>query len=642
MKLIFVLHNHQPAGNFDYILENAFKRAYKPFIDAVLDNNNFRFAIHFSGYLLKYIEKEHPEFIEIIKHLAQKKRCEIIGGAMFEPVLILLSERDRNTQIKIMRDYIEKTFKVSPKGFWLAERVWEQHLAKTLAKNGFQYTFLDDTHFIRSGKDEKELNGYFITEDEGFPLKVFPISKKLRYLIPFEKPEKIFSFLKSVDHNNANSMLLLGDDGEKFGVWPGTYKYVYQDGWIKEFLKLLNENRDAVQMILPEEFTEQYAPKGRLYINAGSYEEMLEWSNGNFRNFLTKYEESNNMNKKCLYLSGKTENPPEELLMAEANDAYWHGVFGGLYLPHLRISVYENAIKAEKKIQPNIFSASEIDINKDGENEIIVETPFINAYFTNKGGAMYQLDFKRKNLNLLNVLTRREEPYHKEIKNVEMERKNREVKTIHEIHAAKEKDLDSYLIYDWYVRKSFLDHFFREDTTPESVYRMQFGEQGDFITEKFNTKITQTEDHIAAELVRNGHVWHGADWEEVNVSKKFTFYKEKNEFELLHKIQANKEMFLFHGLEINLMLFTDGMKINGKNYKDFLTMQGKSFEIFDYIQNLHIFIETTEETELWTYPIYTVSQSESGFEKTFQGISFILAKKYIIKNKEMSIKTKIE
>ncbi|MCD6427022.1 MAG: DUF1926 domain-containing protein [Caldisericaceae bacterium] len=642
MKLTFVLHNHQPVGNFDYVLESAYKHAYEPFINSVFECEDFRFAIHFSGYLLNYIEKNHPDFIEKIKHLVSENRCEIIGGAMFEPILILLPEKDRNEQIKMMQSHIEKTFGITPKGFWLAERVWEQHVSKILSENGMEYTFLDDTHFLKSGKTEDELTGYFITEDEGYPLKIFPISKKLRYLIPFKEPSEIFSFLNNVNKENPDAILLLGDDGEKFGVWPGTYKYVYEERWLEKFLNSLTQNKETVKMVLPGEFAEENPPKGRVYLPESSYEEMLEWSNGNFRNFLIKYEESNNMNKKCLYLSEKTNTPPKELLMAEANDAYWHGVFGGLYLPHLRISIYENAIKAEKKIRPEIFSVKEKDINRDGEKETIVETPALNAYFTKKGGAMYELDFKNKNLNLLNVLTRRKEHYHKDIIEAEKEKSTSEVKTIHELKLAKSKDLDKFLIYDWYVRKSFIDHFFREDTTLQSVYQMKFGEQGDFVTEKFESKIEKDEKLLTAEFERDGHVWHGADWEEVHVSKRFLFEKDKNEFELIHTINANKELFLFHGLELNLMLFTDGMKINGKDYKDFLTMPGNRFEIFDYIQNLTFIIETSEAVELWTYPIYTVSQSESGFEKTFQGISFILTKKRIIKDEERTIKIKIE
>jgi len=51
------------------------------------------------------------------------------------------------------------------------------------------------------------------------------------------------------------------------------------------------------------------------------------------------------MHKRMLGLSERLHVLPEdkrtlemvdELYIAQANDAYWHGLFGGLYLPHLR------------------------------------------------------------------------------------------------------------------------------------------------------------------------------------------------------------------------------------------------------------------------------------------------------------------
>jgi len=35
-----------------------------------------------------------------------------------------------------------------------------------------------------------------------------------------------------------------------------------------------------------------------------------------------------------------------ELYRAEANDVFWHGVFGGLYLSHLRRNLYHRLIRA--------------------------------------------------------------------------------------------------------------------------------------------------------------------------------------------------------------------------------------------------------------------------------------------------------
>src|SRR5256712_6649815 len=67
-----------------------------------------------------------------------------------------------------------------------------------------------------------------------------------------------------------------------------------------------------------------------------------------WRNFLVKYPEANRMHKKMLALSKLCRSrgdPPaarRAIGRAQCNDAYWHGVFGGLYLPHLRAAIWRN------------------------------------------------------------------------------------------------------------------------------------------------------------------------------------------------------------------------------------------------------------------------------------------------------------
>ena len=61
---------------------------------------------------------------------------------------------------------------------------------------------------------------------------------------------------------------------------------------------------------------------------------------GIWKNFFVKYEESNRIHKRTLELSKAREsvNKPDfdtALYKAQTNDALWHGVFGGLYLPNL-------------------------------------------------------------------------------------------------------------------------------------------------------------------------------------------------------------------------------------------------------------------------------------------------------------------
>ena len=35
INLAIGIHNHQPIGNFDHVIEEAYKKAYKPFLDVL-------------------------------------------------------------------------------------------------------------------------------------------------------------------------------------------------------------------------------------------------------------------------------------------------------------------------------------------------------------------------------------------------------------------------------------------------------------------------------------------------------------------------------------------------------------------------------------------------------------------------------
>ncbi len=65
------------------------------------------------------------------------------------------------------------------------ERVWESSLTSDVAVAGINYTVLDDYHFRAAGLTDQQLTGYYLTEDDGHLLRVFPGSEKLRYTIPF-------------------------------------------------------------------------------------------------------------------------------------------------------------------------------------------------------------------------------------------------------------------------------------------------------------------------------------------------------------------------------------------------------------------------------------------------------------------------
>lgn len=339
INFIFGVHNHQPVGNFDGVFKSATEMAYEPFLDVIEKHPKIKVVFHYTGCLIDWFEANKPEFLARLKLLVQKGQAEILTGGYYEPIMPAIPDIDKAGQIKKLTDYIKKKFSYRPKGLWLAERVWEPSLVQPLKVAGVEYIILDDAHFLSSGIDEKRLRGYFITEEQGITLKIFPISRKLRYIIPFAQPEESIKYLKSESSNEPSTLLVMADDGEKFGVWPDTYKTCYEKKWLEKFLTLLEENSDWINITTFSEYAKKFPARGCIYLPTASYFEMNEWSlpakaqldfeeivancddnlkkflkGGIWKNFLTKYSESNSMHKKMLYVSGKINTVKCEML----------------------------------------------------------------------------------------------------------------------------------------------------------------------------------------------------------------------------------------------------------------------------------------------------------------------------------------
>lgn len=625
LKLLFGVHNHQPLGNFPEVFKRAFDQAYWPFLLKVSQYPHFKFALHFSGFLWEFMEKERPEIFELIKKMVDSGQVELLGGGFYEPILTQIPQRDRFAQINLMNEFLQKHFQIKPAGLWLAERVWEPHLASFLSQAGFSYTLLDEEHFHYAGI--KNIHGYYVTEDEGLILKIFPIDKTLRYLIPFRSFQEIEAYWQKI-LASGNDTAIIADDGEKFGLWPGTQQWVYQEGWLEKFLQFIEEQQ--IEMMTFSEYLKQHPALGRVYLPPASYEEMMEWvlppaeqkdfiqlkSNlppearrflrgGQFRDFSLKYYESHHL--RCRQLQVSTEvsqsNNAEarsELYQAQCNDAYWHGVFGGLYLPHLRRAVYQKLISAELKL-PFLSGWDSFDFDLDGQDEFILKTPSFFVWVKpSAGGAITEIDYRHQGINLTDVLTRRQEFYHLYTTSVS---ENTQGKSIHELPRVLDEEARKWLAFDNYRRFSFLERILPSAMTRDQYSQIYFHQPGNFIEKNFTASI---EDDLLV-LERQA---------EVNLPAG------NHLFRLRKRIRPGRNSLLFiyevENLEDRAAEITFTSEWNLAFFEKEYQIEGTQIKFF----NGQLILEALEAAAVWDFPLKTVSQSEKDFEIITQGISF--------------------
>jgi alpha-amylase/alpha-mannosidase (GH57 family) len=83
VNFIFAVHNHQPVGNFEAVLEGCFANCYQPFLDILSEFPTVRMALHYSGPLLQFIQRKHPKYIDTLRLLAARNQVEFMGGGFY-------------------------------------------------------------------------------------------------------------------------------------------------------------------------------------------------------------------------------------------------------------------------------------------------------------------------------------------------------------------------------------------------------------------------------------------------------------------------------------------------------------------------------------------------------------------------------
>ncbi len=658
------LHGHQPVGNLPWVLEECYEKCYGPFLELAARFPAIRFSYHLSGCLLEWLLQHRPEHIDLLRTMVERGQVELVGGAFYEAILASIPRRDALAQIAMQREFMQEHFGVDSRGVWLAERVWEPSLPSLLARAGVKYTLLDDTHFLAAGLKSADLHGYFLTEDQGDLLALFPILKSLRYTIPFGEIEDSLKILRDVAERAPGTMLAYGDDVEKFGVWPDTFEHCYEKKWLTRFLSALQDNLPWIKLVTLRETIESLPPRGVIYPPETSYVEMNEWAlpadlgpvcakvrkvvaddpalvpalpfvrGSSWRNFKVKYPEIRRLYGRSLHISRmmaalpdspRAEEARRELYRGQCNCPYWHGIFGGHYLPHLREGVWQHLLRAEKiaeELSPlgNGIVCDRIDIDLDGQDEIFLRNECLGAVVAPTGGRILELDLRAWDLNLFSVLSRRKEAYHEDLKHAAEHASTETTKSIHDVKRLKDPDLVRALSYDQYEHLGFGDLLLAAKPTPQAFLAGEIGDEYGLHAKRWQ--------HAAG--IEGAAAWVRLHLDDpavpIRITKRIKIEGATLDADYTVENAQREAWHGFLAVEVPLALQTgtSPRRVWRGPRGEILGSLGVSLSgiaqrvgVADWDHDLGIELQA-EGAELMSYAVRTVSQSESGFEGVFQ------------------------
>ncbi len=646
VTLLMAIHCHQPVGNFGFVFEEAYAKAYEPFLSVLERHPDVRLALHYSGPLLDWLTPNRPAFLRRVKRLVSRGQVELLASGYYEPILPLIPEADRQGQIAQMRGALRRHGEPKAAGLWLTERVWEPDLPATLAHAGIRYTMVDTNQFLPARSwlpasrqvqdaDGWDVLGCYTTEAQGASVTLFPASKRLRYWLPFQPVDRTIEFLRRVQRDEPVA-ITFADDGEKFGLWPKTHHWVYDEGWLEQFFSALERERSWLATSTFRGYLERAGTDGSVYLPSGSYEEMLEWSGGNFRNFFLKYPEANAMQQRMLRISGRLQasaraprsrrsgvnakrlqQARRALYAGQCNCAYWHGVFGGLYLSHLRRAVHANLIEAERLSHPPVSARGALtrtDVDGDGRDETMLETPAMSLVVdAAEGGTLTEWNLARSGVNLLDTLSRRAEPYHQKLKAAQMQAAGASGGTppsIHDALGAKEANLESHLVYDDHRRSAFLDFALQRMPTLQEMVRSTWSEarlwsSSAFDWERGPGRVSGSLGVAMARRVEGG-----------TVRKAIRAGTKTPVVECLYELKGVRVPVV--ALEFNLSLRDPRYLQAPAELREAAT-----FAIRDADLGVAMRLRLNQPATLFHFPVETVSESEGGLERTYQGLCVV-------------------
>ncbi|MCB9745443.1 MAG: DUF1926 domain-containing protein [Alphaproteobacteria bacterium] len=716
LALILVLGQHLPPGTPDADLQEAVRKVYGPLLAALMRTEDVKLSLYLSGPLLRWIAEKQPGYLDALKGLAQRGQVELVGGGWGWAFLGDLPRQDAVGQVRMHGDWLNRRLGVRPKGALPTEGAWESNLPEIYGQAGLSWALVDD-RLLYPGKPPIGLEGYFVSETQGEALRLLPTASALGRLLARNPPTSFARNLARRAKAGAGAVIVsarvehvveqVGIDN--FVPWLGALftLLVKQAHWLRtdtpsarlarlpllgraypadwvppRLARWLLESEDAQRLLA-------YAERARRHplTKAGPpFPRSTSW-----RAALAQHEEANRLHKRLRMASQEltrlrqsieaSRGVPDPdritalsevrqwLYEAQGCDPLWHGPRGGVCDAALRHEAWAAIARIERRsaqvLQPDDqavhFRIGDHDC--DGLDEVLVRTPRISAMVDPEaGGGLIELTVGKLPGNVLNTLTRREEPMHQALRRFssspalvgeddetqpspvkelpQVDDDTDEESQIMAIPRARDADAELYdeLFIDRVPRAAFQDHFLGGPVRAEALMSGQHDERGDFWGADYKLESAETNDTgvCTVLLTREGVVREGTEERLVRVLKRFIFRPLDPGLRCRYEI-VNRSRDPVSGLfAVELTLNLDGrdpeacaLRVAGEAPHPADLPGGwrhaGQVELVDDRAGWAVSLSASRPGQIWHYPVRCVSRDGGRFVRRSQGTCILMA-----------------
>lgn len=410
------------------IFEKDYENVYKPAAKFLYSHPEFRMSFAFNGVQIDFLQKEYPEFIEILRELISRRQIEILGGGYYDPAFPLLFPMDRTGQIEFLTSTLRSATGKRPRGINLCASIWDYSLVSCFYNCGMDYVLLDDSLI----PDEKQKFVPLIMSDKGKTISILPLYQEFKPEIQDDPRDYLNLISKKIAKSSKNAPKPLKEcvKGLDIQFTHEEFQSLLRSGYLEKLYREISEKKDFFDFATPITLVKEAKLRIPVYIASGMSREVRQWGIEPYRavkadrhypvsiyDFFQIYPQSRALYDRMLYVSMlvnqshgdklRKTSAREKLWEAQNGDGFICTSKGAFVSATYRQQAYKKLTEAEKiarqcgEFKETFFS---YDYTGDGLNEYICRMNKYFAVISLGGGAIRELDVLQNSGNFADNL----------------------------------------------------------------------------------------------------------------------------------------------------------------------------------------------------------------------------------------------